>query len=177
MTGSGVGYLVHTPETLPDQSEVSLHVTTIVREDAITLYGFTSEVDQEVFGMLIKVTGVGPQLALALLHDVGSSGVVRAVLANDTTTLVKAKGLGKKRAETLCLALKDMPASLLDFVTASEETGTTTSAFDQLVDTLENLGYERTKAHDAVQAAHGANKDAEESTLLRAALLHLRGGQ
>lgn len=172
MTSAGVGYVVHTAEELPQGEEVSLHVTTIVREDSITLYGFLEELSQEVFSMLTKVSGVGPQLALALLHDVGAAGVVKAVLANDTTTLVKARGLGKKRAETLILALKDMPSGILDAI--NEDVPGLPGSFEQLVDTLENLGYDRSKAQEAVQAAHDTHPHDDESALLGAALHNLR---
>lgn len=106
----GVGYLVHGPATalsaLPRDQDVTLHVCTVVREDAITLYGFPDKVARDAFEILREVNGVGPKLALSLLAALAPGDLARAVETDDQATLVRVPGVGKKMASRLCLELK-----------------------------------------------------------------------
>ncbi len=106
----GVGYLVHSPPTvvadLPDDEEVTLHVSTIVREDAITLFGFSSTDARDTFDILRDVNGVGPRLALAVLSTLTPPTLAQAIAGDDVRTLVKVPGIGRKTASRLCLELK-----------------------------------------------------------------------
>ncbi|RME29252.1 MAG: Holliday junction branch migration protein RuvA, partial [Deltaproteobacteria bacterium] len=106
----GVGYLVHCPPAvagaLPDDAEATLHVSTIVREDAITLFGFDSTDARDTFDILRDVNGVGPRLALAVLSTLDPPTLARAIASDDIPTLVKVPGIGRKTASRLCLELK-----------------------------------------------------------------------
>lgn len=106
----GVGYLVHGPASalaaLPAEGTVVLHVTTVVREDAITLYGFPSLLARDSFEVLREVNGVGPKLALAVLSSLSPGALAVAVEKDDLATLVRVPGIGKKTASRLCLELK-----------------------------------------------------------------------
>lgn len=106
----GVGYLVHGPAAalaeLAGDDEVTLHVSTIVREDAITLFGFPSTDARDTFDILRDVNGVGPRLALAVLSALSPTALATAIEADDLATLVKVPGIGKKTASRLCLELK-----------------------------------------------------------------------
>lgn len=109
---NGVGYELEVPMTtlyrLPSVGEpVTLHTHLVVREDAHLLYGFYERRDRELFRELIRLNGVGPKLALALMSGLEVDELVRCVQAQDTSTLVKIPGVGKKTAERLLVELKD----------------------------------------------------------------------
>src|SRR6476469_8069010 len=81
--------------------QVRLHTYLLVREDALTLFGFVSETDREMFEQLIAVTGVGPRIALALLSGMSAQALQEAILTEDVTRLTLAPGVGKKLAARL----------------------------------------------------------------------------
>lgn len=108
----GVGYELQVPMTtlfqLPDVGEtVTLVTHHAVREDAHTLYGFAGERDRELFRGLIKVSGVGPKLALTILSGMDSEHFARAVRGGDLSALVALPGVGKKTAERLLVEMRD----------------------------------------------------------------------
>jgi len=107
----GVGYEVDVPMStfygLPGVGEkVALLTHFVVREDAQILYGFASRAEREAFRQLIKITGVGPRMALSVLSGMSVSELGQAVTAQDAGRLVKVPGIGKKTAERLLLELK-----------------------------------------------------------------------
>ncbi|MGJ0485864.1 MAG: Holliday junction branch migration protein RuvA [Methylomicrobium sp.] len=108
----GVGYEVEAPMTTfynlpPVGSEVKLHTHLVVREDAHILFGFSTEPDRALFRSLIKVSGVGPKLALTLLSGLPAEQFQRAIHDNDTHALVRLPGVGKKTAERLIIEMRD----------------------------------------------------------------------
>ena len=108
----GVGYEVSAPMTtfyqLPDTgNEITLHTHLVVREDAQQLYGFMSLADRELFRTLIKVSGVGAKLALALLSGMSADDLVLTVRSGDASTLTRIPGVGKKTAERLIVEMRD----------------------------------------------------------------------
>ena len=108
----GIGYEVYMPSTtimgLPAiGSSIKLYTYLHVREDAISLYGFKSKDDLEMFRLLITVNGIGPKGALAILSAISADDIRFAVLAEDVKTLSKAPGIGSKTAGKLILELKD----------------------------------------------------------------------
>ena len=115
----GLGYEVQVSLTtffdLPGCGEkVTLHTHFVVREDAQLLYGFAEQSERELFRTLIKVSGVGPKMALAILSGMTARNFVRCVQNNDTGTLVKLPGVGKKTAERLIVEVRDKLASFSD---------------------------------------------------------------
>ena len=115
---NGLGYEVEVPITtsfdMPDiGSKVLLYTHFVVREDAQLLYGFLRKQDRDMFRVLIKVNGVGPKVALAILSGLDSASLVRCVEHDDLATLVKLPGIGKKTAERLLIELRDKVKSLL----------------------------------------------------------------
>jgi Holliday junction DNA helicase RuvA len=108
---NGVGYLVYMPALvvgdIGEGQDVLFHISTQVREDAITLYGFLSMEDKQTFEMLREVNGVGPRTALGILSQMSRTDLHRAISNEEISTLTKLKGLGKKTAERLCLELKN----------------------------------------------------------------------
>jgi len=108
----GVGYELQVPMTtlfqLPELgTEVSLVTHFVVREDAQLLYGFIHEADRTLFRQLIKVSGVGPKLALTILSGMDSNSFVRCVQRDDISSLVALPGVGKKTAERLLVEMRD----------------------------------------------------------------------
>jgi Holliday junction DNA helicase RuvA len=108
----GVGYEIDAPMStfyqLPDAGkEVRLYTHFVVREDAQLLYGFYTQEERHLFRTLLKVNGVGPKLALTILSSASPDEFVRSVLNNDTDSLVKLPGIGKKTAERLVIEMRD----------------------------------------------------------------------
>ena len=108
----GIGYEIDAPMStfyqLPiEGQEVSLFTHFVVREDAHHLYGFYSREERSLFRTLLKVNGVGPRLALTILSSVTPEEFVRSVLNNDTVSLVRLPGVGKKTAERLVIEMRD----------------------------------------------------------------------
>jgi Holliday junction DNA helicase RuvA len=164
MTPAGVGYVVHTPRPLQDGKDVELYVTTVVREDAITLYAFEREGERQAFEALCKVNGVGPSSALAVLRDAGIDGLLAAVSAKDSRLLGKVKGVGPKIAERVIHEI-----NLPDDLTYSAEA--TSAADNELVNVLIELGFD---IADALKAVANTDLLADEEARLAAALNHLR---
>jgi len=162
----GVGYLVHCPTALPVGDDIELHVHTSVREDAIVLYGFGDPNDRAVFAALVKVTGVGPSIALALLGQLGAGNIAAAVHNNDPAALSTVKGVGTKVANkivTLC--------QLPDTITAA----TAGPRAAELTTVLVDLGWDApTATAAAATAAANTAADADDSQLLAAALAAAR---
>ncbi|MBC7210904.1 MAG: Holliday junction branch migration protein RuvA, partial [Pseudomonas sp.] len=109
---NGVGYELEVPMTtlyrLPKVGEpVTVHTHLVVREDAHLLYGFAEKRERELFRELIRLNGVGPKLALALMSGLEVDELVRCVQAQDASVLVRVPGVGKKTAERLLVELKD----------------------------------------------------------------------
>lgn len=106
----GVGYQVFAPSglilKLPEDRDSTLHIATIVREDAFLLYGFETPEARDVFDQLRQVNGVGPRSALSLLSSLSASELAEAIDRGDTKALCRAPGVGKKLAERLCLELE-----------------------------------------------------------------------
>ena len=158
----------------------TLATTLVVREDSLTLFGFATTSERDLFELVQTVSGVGPRLALAMLA-IHAPGVLRAAIAGgDLATLVKVPGIGKKGAERIVLELKDKVGPVS---TAGHEDdaagGPTTVEGDhgQVVEALVGLGWSGKQAQDAVDRvvdARPADTDATAvSDLLRAALREL----
>ncbi|GAA0686837.1 Holliday junction branch migration protein RuvA [Marinobacterium maritimum] len=121
---NGVGYEVeasmNTFYKLPELgAEIGLHTHFVVREDAQLLYGFADQQEKLLFRSLIKVNGVGPKMALAILSGISSEEFIRSVHNEDSTALVRVPGVGKKTAERLIVEMKDR-LSLLQLPTLTE---------------------------------------------------------
>ncbi|TCQ94404.1 Holliday junction branch migration protein RuvA [Pseudomonas sp. JUb52] len=174
----GVGYEVEVPMTtlyrLPAQGEVvTLHTHLVVREDAHLLYGFGEKRERELFRELIRLNGVGPKLALALMSSLEVDELVRCVQAQDTAALVKVPGVGKKTAERLLVELKDrfkawenLPA--IAPLVLPHQAAVAASAEADAVSALVALGFKPQEASRAVAAVEGEDLSSEE--LIRRAL-------
>lgn len=122
---NGVGYEVDAPMStfyqLPDvNQEIVLHTHLVVREDVQQLCGFATESERSMFRSLIKINGVGPKLALSILSAISADDFARCIQNNDTVTLVRLPGVGKKTAERLVIEMRD---KLKDWQAVSSEKG------------------------------------------------------
>jgi holliday junction DNA helicase RuvA len=147
----GVGYEVLVPMStfynLPELgAKVTLLTQFIVREDAQLLYGFLTANERESFRELIKISGVGPRIALAVLSGLSSDELAKAVAAQDTARLTKVPGIGKKTAERLLLELKGRLAPSLH--TPSAAVGDSHTDIEQA---LLSLGYSEKEAQLALK--------------------------
>lgn len=175
----GVGYEVEVPMTtlyrLPSVGEpLTLHTHLVVREDAQLLYGFAEKREREFFRELIRLNGVGPKLALALMSGLEVDELVRCVQAGDTSTLVKVPGVGKKTAERLLVELKDrfkawetLPG-MTSLVIEPSSVSPVSSAESDALSALISLGYKPQEASRAVAAVKEDGLSSEE--MIRRAL-------
>ena len=175
----GVGYEVHVPlSTYYDigdpGAEVAVRVYTHVREDALQLYGFLTDLERQLFERLIGISGIGPKLAVAVLSGVESRELVMAVQRGDVARLTSIPGVGKKTAERIVLELRDRLSQL---VMAVAEAAPAAAAGDRLrgdlVSALQNLGYHRAQADKAVESTLSSMPDATFEHALRQVLREL----
>jgi len=167
---NGVGYKVYTPEMLSLKSNVSLWIETIVREDSIRLFGFSSISGQTLFNQLTSVSGVGPKVALAIMATIKSDVLMSAIATGDAKTIATTPGVGKKVAEKIIVELKNkMGGGAFDF--GSESTG----ALPDLLSALESLGYRRMDIIDIAQHLVSQNPDMDVSKLIPIALKEISG--
>jgi len=176
----GVGYLVNvTPaEKVPPRGEtIELHTSLQVREESMTLYGFTERSMLQLFELLLTSSGVGPKLALAALGTHRPDVLRTAVGGGDIATLTAIPGVGKKVAERLVLELKDKVGGItggdLPGVAAN---GVAPDLFTETRDALLALGYSAGEVQQAlagVAAGGEVGPDAQVTDLLRACLRHL----
>ena len=159
----GVGLRVFVPSILRTRLKVGetlmLYTHLVVREDALTLYGFESQGDRELFNVLLGVDGVGPKVALSVLSTMTLDAVQRAVFADDGDLLSRVPGVGKKTAQKMALHLKDKlkPTDALSRVAAMSDTDS------EVLAALTALGYSVVEAQAAIQAiAKDAPDDTEE---------------
>lgn len=184
----GVGYLVSGSSrmlsSLPRPGEAAmLHIETIVREDAISLFGFGDVLERDLFRLLTSVQGVGAKVALAILSALAPNELQNAIAAQDKTAVARAKGVGPKVATRIVTELKDkvtglvfQPQGVAMPATASTAPAadTDTSVVADAVSALSNLGYRPTDAHGAVAKVLGElGEDADVATIVPAALKEL----
>ncbi len=176
----GVGYEVFMPMTcfyeLPDNGKEVIVLTHFaVREDAQVLYGFNHEQERELFRELIKVNGVGPKLALAILSGMSAGQFISAVEQSEIKTLVKLPGVGTKTAERLIVEMKDRVKRFneeLVNVNATLETGSVKKSTNQIegeaASALIALGYKPQEASRIISKVMKPDMDCE--MLIREAL-------
>jgi Holliday junction DNA helicase RuvA len=179
----GVGYLVAaSARTLRDLvvgEPATVLVETIVREDAIALYGFLETAERDWFRILTTVQGVGARVALSILSTLSPDEIARAIAAQDRATLSRPAGVGPKLAARLATELKDKAAAFGIASSASNAaqvapTVPTGSLNEDAVSALVNLGYRRVEAFGAVaRASQRLGAEAKLDAVIRAGLQEL----
>lgn len=174
----GVGYEIDAPMStfyqLPDAGkEVTLFTHLVVREDAHLLYGFYTRNERLLFRTLLKVNGVGPRMALTILSSTTPEEFVQCVLGNDTASLVKLPGVGKKTAERLVIEMRDKLSDWMTPVTAGMaplklDNQTRHQTLQDAISALVSLGYKQPEANRTVTKIDDGAATSEE--LIRRAL-------
>jgi holliday junction DNA helicase RuvA len=181
----GVGYEVNIPlSTFYDLddlgSTVQLRIYTHVREDAIQLYGFKTARERELFLKVISVSGIGPKLGITLLSGMSADEMIASIRTNNLARLTLIPGVGKKTAERLIVELREKVAELSS-AQLEEELGAKPEATELTEDTVRadalsallNLGYQRSAAEKAIDAALGEGGDVTVESILRRGLKKL----
>jgi holliday junction DNA helicase RuvA len=174
---NGVGYEVDTPLStfcqLQKGQKVTLWTHLAVREDAQLLYGFIDAREKTIFRTLLKVNGVGPKMALAILSTLSVDMLIHTVEHEDVNTLVKVPGVGKKTAERLMIELRDRFKAMSSATPHSNSTAdqiqfTSNSAVAEAEAALQSLGYKPAEAQKLIHAVKGDYTEAAD--IIRAAL-------
>ncbi|MEW8329587.1 MAG: Holliday junction branch migration protein RuvA [Candidatus Thiodiazotropha sp.] len=175
---NGVGYELEAPLstffTLPDRGKpVTLFTHLAIREDAHVLYGFATESERALFRSLLKVSGIGAKMALAILSGMSAEEFSRCVESEDLASLVRLPGIGRKTAERLIVEMRDRLAKLDGLAPAGsqllrDQAAGHGSATSDAVAALVALGYKPQEASRMVKTV--AEDEMDSETLIRAAL-------
>ncbi len=178
LTAGGVGYELELPDpvaaSLPAPGgEAALYVHTVVREDALELFGFATLADRETFRILIGITKLGPKTALAILSRYTAEDLRRIVATDDMDALVKVPGIGKKSAQRIFIELKYKLTGEAGAGLPSPPTTVGPGVFADVMAGLTNLGYSESEAGRAARAVLEAEPDLDVAGALRQALKRL----
>ena len=168
-----VGYKVYTPENLTFGTTVTLWIETVVREDSIRLFGFSTLAAQNLFNMLNGVSGVGPKVAMAIMGTIKTDTLMTAIATGDAKTIATAPGVGKKVAEKIIVELKSKVGGASFAFDTSGDTG----ALPDLLAALEALGYRRMDIIEMAQKLVAQNPDVGVSKLVPMALKEISGNR
>jgi Holliday junction DNA helicase RuvA len=163
----GIGYEIEVPvSTLYELpaigQEVALKTHLLVREDAHTLFGFASESERSLFRNLLKISGVGARLALAILSGTSVDGFVRCVEEDDTASLIKIPGVGKKTAERLVMEMRDRLRDIGHLPGAGKSGPVSSEPADEAFGALVALGYKPAEVTRMIANVDSADMDTEE---------------
>lgn len=169
---NGVGYLVNisisTFEKISDKESASLYIYTSVKEDSISLFGFYTQSEKEMFELLNSISGIGPRLALSILSGIVVDDLKNAISTGNVSRLVAIPGIGRKTAERIVLELKNKVDAIKD-----DGSIKITSAKEEAVSALAILGYQRHVADKVVRDLLSENANYSLEELIRKALAGL----
>ncbi|GAB4510461.1 MAG: Holliday junction branch migration protein RuvA [Anaerolineae bacterium] len=161
----GIGYKVFSPaaQRLSINEDILLYTSMIVREDSLSLYGFTSDSERGLFDTLLTISGVGPRVAVSILATLSMDNLRNAVVSDRAEILTRVPGIGKKTAQKILFELKDKLSIGLEAAPVDSFTDVNTD----VIDTLVALGYSIVEAQTAVQnLPKDAPQDVEERVRL-----------
>ncbi len=179
---NGVGYLLSVSmntlqQTPPVGEAMKVYTALSVREDAMELFGFSSQEERKMFNQLLSVSGIGPKVALNILGSMPLRDLTLAIVTGDVTALSRAPGVGKKTAQRIALELKEkVDESDLNFTPSAPKGGFTPvqeDAAQEALAALQALGYTAAEAARAVSQVRGQSDSANE--LVRLALRNMAG--
>jgi Holliday junction DNA helicase RuvA len=175
----GVGYEVYVPLSTfydigDEGTETALRIHTHVREDVLQLYGFLTDLERQLFERLLGISGIGPKLAIAVLSGMDPRDLLAAVQRGDVVRLTGIPGVGKKTAERIVLELRDRLSQLVMPAAPGVPAAATGDRLRaDLVSALQNLGYHRPHAEQAVDSTLASAPDLTFEQALKAALREL----
>ncbi len=171
---SGVGYIVNislnTFEKISGNENAELFIHTHVREDAFSLFGFSSEVEKEMFELLISVSGIGPKLALSVFSGIKVDDLRTAISRGDLNRMCAIPGIGKKTAERLIVELKQKVEKISESIKGDESY----SSRNEAVAALVSLGYNQKVAEKSVRDATDISPNASLEEIIKQALKNLQ---
>lgn len=164
---NGMGYEIQTStatlSTLPlSGEECKIYTYLQVKEDGISLFGFTTVDERELFYKLISVSGVGPKMAITILSGMNISDLIVSILKEDTMALSRIKGLGKKTAERICLELKDKLTPVGGVLIEDKILEIDENVLDDACEALISLGLSKNEALRLARQNANENSTAEE---------------
>ena len=172
LENNGIGYEINVSNTTieaisNETGAIKIFTYLVVREDEMSLYGFISLEEKNMFLKLISVGGIGPKMAIGILSEISLSGLMNAIASEDLRTLCKVKGLGKKTAERLILELKDKvnPMEALVMGVDAPADFIDDKIIEEAVETLTGLGLSKNDAGKLVKEV--ATKDMSLEDIIR----------
>lgn len=172
---NGVGYMLnislHTYSQIPNEENLKLFTHLQVKEDAHTLYGFSSLAEREIFRLLISVSGIGPNIARTMLSSLTPKQVREAIAVNDVALIQSIKGIGAKTAQRVILDLKDKILKIYDIDEVSIPQDNTNK--NEALSALEVLGFAKKQAERIVDKIVKITPDANVETIIKEALKNL----
>ena len=174
-TDAGIGFRVYIPAGscfygLAEGDDVKVYTSMIVRQDEISLFGFPDKIDRNIFELLLKVNGVGPKAAMAILSALSTDQLRQAIATEDVGAIRKVSGIGAKTAARIVLELKDK-VEPVEGLTASGDEQPLSPAGAEAISALVALGYSKTEAESALEKI--VDKDLDVEGLIKAALKSL----
>ena len=172
---NGIGYLLnislHTFSQLPNDENVKLFTHLLVREDAHTLYGFSTRAEREVFRLLISVSGIGASIARTMLSSLSPEQVCAAISSSDDATIQSVKGIGSKTAQRVVIELKDKILKVYGLDEVSTVSSNTNK--NEALSALETLGFARKQTEKVCDKILKDDPDASVETIIKQALKNL----
>ncbi|MDC8005805.1 Holliday junction branch migration protein RuvA [Aureisphaera galaxeae] len=172
---NGVGYFLnislHTFSQLPESENVKLFTHLLVREDSHTLYGFSSQLEREIFRLLISVSGVGASTARTMLSSLSPDQVKEAIAGEDVATIQSIKGIGAKTAQRVVLDIKDKILKVYGLEDVSSVSSNTNK--NEALSALETLGFARKQAEKACNLVIKEDPNASVEMIIKQALKNL----
>jgi len=170
---NGVGYeiriSINTFERISGKESISLFIYTNVKEDSITLFGFYSEVEKDMFELLITINGVGPKSALSLLSGISTDDLKQAIVTNNVERMIAVPGIGRKTAERLILELKNKVRDIKEEGISSAKP----SLQKEALAALSTLGYNYSSSEKAVNKILSELPDCSLEELIKRSLKEL----
>ena len=175
----GIGFAVTTVPSVRLGFEVGrdifLHTAMVVREDAWTLFGYSTSSERDLFQILQTVSGIGPKVSHAILSTLAVAEIVKAITTGDSKTLEQVSGLGKKGAQRIILELKDRVAGLSSELSATSSP--TTERDLSLAQALAGLGFNSKEIDYALSVVKSSSVNSLEENLKMALVALQNGGQ
>jgi Holliday junction DNA helicase RuvA len=172
---NGVGYFLnislHTYSQIPDNEHLKLYTVLSVREDAHTLYGFSTVAEREIFKLLISVSGVGASTARTMLSSLTPKQIKEGIAHGDVVLIQSIKGIGAKTAQRVILDLKDKILKIYDIDELFVSKNNTSK--DEALSALEVLGFIRKQSERVVEKILSTQPDANVETIIKEALKNL----
>ena len=172
---NGVGYWLNislnTFSDLPDNEAVFLYTHLSIREDAHTLYGFSTKIEREIFKLLISVSGVGPSIARTMISSMSTDEIQHAIASGDVAVIQSVKGIGVKTAQRVLVDLKDKILKIyaIDEVSATESNTNKNEALSA----LEVLGFNKKQSEKVIDKILKEDNTLSVAGLIKGALKNL----